>query len=179
MIITLPLLMWFTGSWILGLLAIVVWPIFSFFLITWGVYVFYLRGEVKLLMQDSPSVKEHPTPQSVDELEKNLQNLVDFLKKNPTAVTTELIDLFSKTDLTAGIIVAKSDTVVGRLGDTDILEWIDLYDNTSKKIERFFYEGIAQKDNKGEIITPELPGKVSTALGGVIYARDANSASAG
>lgn len=84
----------------------------------------------------------------------------------------ELYDLFDKAGLSLGIVEATSEEKVGRLGDFDIYEWVEMWDPTTKKVERFFFEEVAAKDADGLPVLQHYERKLAALINGAIYTRE-------
>lgn len=83
----------------------------------------------------------------------------------------DLYELIARAGLSIGVIEAASETIIGRLGEVDIHEWIELYDPVTGKAERFFYEEVATKGTDGTYVLPFYENKLTAIIGGLVYAR--------
>lgn len=75
-------------------------------------------------------------------------------------------------------VVEETGPVVGRYQDHDIFEWVEMYDATSGKKERFDFHEVAALDVDGTPTYEHVEGKRQAVVNGLIYIRDIQPAQA-
>lgn len=83
----------------------------------------------------------------------------------------ELYELMERAGIGLAVVEKTSEQILGRYQDSDIFVWVEMYDPTSKQVERFFFEEIASADEDGVYQVPHYEGKLSAVVNGLVYTR--------
>lgn len=88
----------------------------------------------------------------------------------------EYFAILQKYDLNISKVEAFSEEKVGRFGDVIIHEWVEMHDMTTRKVERFYFEQVAEVNPDGTHIIPSIEGKVTAVIDGIVYSRQVQPA---
>lgn len=84
----------------------------------------------------------------------------------------ETPDTLTQNGARVGEVSARSEAIIGRLGDVPIHDWIEVYDALTKKAERYAFVSPAARRGNNYLI-PNEPGKVYVLNDGLIFERSA------
>lgn len=133
----------------------------------------YLSGTYQAALHVAASSLERTIPAALLQADRHaeamraLDEIERRVKSNEVTLEEDLYALIDQAGLGVGVVHDLSEKVVGRYLDQDIHEWLEFYDPTSKKVERFFFEQVAPPTKD----IPVFKGKVSASVNGLIYTR--------
>lgn len=161
-LVAVPLLLWALSGWWLLLIPV-------YLSITYQVAVHLVAARVLRSIQ--PELHELMQAAGRADAMAAFTTIKQRLDGGEIEPGPELYELMGRAGLSIGVIRATSKTILGKLGDVDIFEWVELYDPVTDEVKRFLYEEVAVKNAQGEYILPSYEDKLAAIVNGLVYSR--------
>lgn len=104
------------------------------------------------------------------------QELKRKLQSGEIEQDDEYFATLERYDLNISKVEAFSEEKVGRFGDVDMHEWVEMHDMTTRKVERFYFEQVAEVSHDGTPLIPHIRGRLTAVVNGIVYSRQVQPA---